>query len=220
MNNIILIVTEVILAYIALLILYKKYNVDGIYIFAIISTFLSYMLNLKQISILNVSVPVGFGITTALVIALNILIQQFGKEKVNEFILIVLFTSIASLIFVNIFINMTNSEYNLLSNKSFNNIFSNNIRTFVSLTISLLITLYIDSKLYYTIKRIQNKIVYSNIFSIVIIEFFENIIFILFAYLFEYSGIDIALCIIIRYIIKTAIGITGTIPLYIANKIK
>ena len=49
-------------------------------------------------------------------------------------------------------------------------------------------------------------------------EFFENIIFVIIAYLFEYPGIDIALCIIFRYMIKTIIGIMGTIPLYITGK--
>ena len=68
------------------------------------------------------------------------------------------------------------------------------------------------------IKKLQNKIVYSNIFSIIIVEFFENILFVAIAFLFEYEVIDLFLCIILRYMIKTLIGLIGTIPLYIANR--
>lgn len=220
MINILLIIAEAIVSYLSLLLLSKKYKKDGIYIFAIIATFLSCILNLKQISIMNVSVPIGFGITIAIIIGLNILIQQNGQEETKNYLIIVLITSIISYLFLNISGLITDSEYNLLSNKSFDNIFSNNTRIYISLTISLLLSLYLDSNLYYLIKKLQNKIILSNIFSIIIVEFFENILFVLLAYLFEYEALDLILCIIFRYMIKTIIGLFGTIPLYIANKSK
>ena len=220
MINILLIIAEAIVSYLSLLLLSKKYKKDGIYIFAIIATFLSCILNLKQISIMNVSVPIGFGITIAIIIGLNILIQQNGQEETKNYLIIVLITSIISYLFLNISELITDSEYNLLSNKSFDNIFSNNTRIYISVTISLLLSLYLDSNLYYLIKKLQNKIILSNIFSIIIVEFFENILFVLLAYLFEYEAIDLILCIIFRYMIKTIIGLFGTIPLYIANKNK
>lgn len=220
MINFLLVIAEAIVSYLSLTLLSKKYKKEGIYIFAIIATILSCILNLKQISIMNVSVPIGFGITTAIIIALNILIQQNGKEETNNYLLIILISAIASYLFLHISGLINGSEYNLLSNKSFDNIFTNNTRCYIALTISLLLSLYLDSKLYYIIKKIQNKIILSNIFSIIIVEFFENIIFVLLAYLFNYEALDLILCIIFRYIIKTTIGLIGTIPLYIANKNK
>lgn len=220
MINILLIIAEVIVSYLSLLLLSKKYKKEGIYIFAIIATLLSCLLNLKQISIMNVSVPIGFGITTAIIIGLNILIQQNGKEETNNYLLIILISAIASYLFLSISSMINESEYNLLANKSFDNIFTSNTRIYIALTISLLLSLYLDSKLYYIIKKLQNKIILSNVFSIIIIEFFENIIFVLFAYLFDYKALDLILCIIFRYMIKTIIGLIGTIPLYIANKNK
>ena len=220
MINILLIIAEVIVSYLSLLLLSKKYKKEGIYIFAIIATFLSCLLNLKQISIMNVSVPIGFGITTAIIIGLSILIQQNGKEETNNYLLIILISAIASYLFLSISSMINESEYNLLANKSFDNIFTSNTRIYIALTISLLLSLYLDSKLYYIIKKLQNKIILSNVFSIIIIEFFENIIFVLFAYLFDYKALDLILCIIFRYMIKTIIGLIGTIPLYIANKNK
>ena len=218
MINFLLVIVEAIVSYLSLTLLSKKYKKEGIYIFAIIATILSCILNLKQISIMNVSVPIGFGITTAIIIGLNILIQQNGKEETNNYLLIILISAIASYLFLSISSLINDSEYNLLANKSFDNIFSNNIRIYTALTISLLLSLYLDSKLYYIIKKLQNKIILSNIFSIIIVEFFENIFFTLFAYLFEYEALDLVLCIVFRYMIKTTIGLIGTIPLYIANK--
>lgn len=218
MINVILIVAEVIVSYISLVLLNKKYKNDGIYYFAIIATFMSGILNLKQISIMNVSVPIGLGITTTIIIGGNILFQQTGKDEINKYLLTVLTTIIISYLFLNIASLITSSEYNLLSNRSFDNIFNHNTRIYIALLVSLLISIYLDGKLYLIIKKIQNKIIYSNVFTIIIVEFFENIIFTLFAYLFDYTGLDLILCIIFRYMIKTIIGIIGTIPIYIANK--
>lgn len=220
MINTLLIIAEAFISYLLLIILHKKYKNDGIYIFAIIATVLACMLNLKQISIMNVNVPLGFGITTTIIIGVNLLIQKYGKEEINKYMIIVILTIITHYLLMNIATALTDSEYNLLANRSFDNIFINNTRNYIALNISLIIAIYFDSKLYYIIKRLQNRIIYSNIFSIIIVEFFENIIFVLLAYLFDYKGLDIALCIIFRYIIKTIIGIIGTIPLYIANNNK
>lgn len=220
MINILLIIAEVIVSYLSLLLLNKKYKIDGIYYFAIIAAFMSCILNLKQISIMDINVPIGFGITTAIIIGGNIIFQQNGKDEINKYLLTILITIVASYCLINLSCLIKTSEYNLLANKSYNSIFDHNTRIYFALLISLLISVCLDGKLYCIIKKLQNKIIYSNIFSIIIIEFFENIIFVLFAYLFEYSGLDLILCIIFRYTIKTTIGIMGTIPLCIANKNK
>lgn len=220
MINILLNIAEIIVSYLLLMLLSKKYKKEGIYIFAIIAILLSNIINLKQISIMNISVPIGFGITTSIIIGLNILIQQNGKEETNNYLLIILISSISSYLFLSISGLISGSEYNFLANKSFDNIFNNNTRVYFALTLSLLLSLYLDSNLYYIIKKLKNKIILSNIFSIIIVEFFENIIFVLLAYLFNYETLDLILCIIFRYIIKTTIGLFGTIPLYIANKNK
>lgn len=218
MINTLLIIAEALVSYFLLIFFQKKYKDDGIYIFAIVATFSACILNLKQISIININVPIGFGVTTSVIIGLNMLIQKYGKEETKKYIKLVLATIIVSYLTINIAVALSDSEYNLIANKSFDSVFANNTRIYIALTVSLLFTIYLDNELYYTIKKLKNKIIYSNILSIIIIEFFENIIFIIIAYLFEYKGIDIILCIIFRYMIKTIIGILGTIPLYIANK--
>lgn len=218
MINIALIITEAIICYIAFSLFYKKYKTDGIYVFAIIMTIMACIMNLKTISIMNIGVPLGFGVTTSIILGANYITQKQGLDEIKGYILIVLITGIVTCGALNISGMLYSSEYNYFANKAYDNVFIYNIRKYLSLILSLITSICLSTKLFYTIKKLKNKIILSNIFSIVITEFIENIIFILIAYLFDYSGTDIALCIIFRYIIKTIIGIIGTIPLYIANK--
>lgn len=218
-RNLLLVVAEVLVCYISLIVLSKKYKTDGMYVYAVIATFMSCILSLKKISIMNISVPIGFGVTTSIIIAGNLITQRRGKEEIRTFLSLILVTALVSCCFLNLSGLMESSEYNVFANKSYDSIFTYNLRIYIALIVSLIFSTWLSSKLYYLIKRLQNKIVLSNIFSIIIIELMENILFILIAYLFEYKAIDIILCLIFRYTIKTIIGILGTIPIYIANKI-
>lgn len=218
MINIALIIAEVVSCYIAFIFLQKKYKMDGIYVFAIIATFAACIMNLKTISIMNVGVPLGMGLTMAIVLGANYITQRQGLTEIKNYIIIVLITGIIACAVLNISGMLPASEYNYFANKAYDDIFTYNLRAYISLIISLIISILVSTRLFYTIKKLKNKIILSNVFSIVITEFIENIIFVLLAYTFEYSGINIALCIIFRYTIKSIIGIVGTIPLYIANK--
>lgn len=202
-----------------MLILYKKYRTDGIYVYGIIATFASCIMSLKQIDLMGVSVPIGFGVTTTLIIAGNLITQKRGPEELKTYIILILITALVSCCFLNLSGLTESSKYNEIANKSYDSIFKYNLRIYFGLIISIILSSYLGSKLYYILKRVQNKIIISNIFSIIIIELLENTVFILVAYLFEYEIIDLMLCIVFRYMIKTFVGIIGTIPLYIANKI-
>lgn len=219
MRNIILILVEIIICYSSMLILYKKYRTDGIYVYGIIATFASCIMSLKQIDLMGVSVPIGFGVTTTLIIAGNLITQKRGPEELKTYIILILITALVSCCFLNLSGLTESSKYNEIANKSYDSIFKYNLRIYFGLIISIILSSYLGSKLYYILKRVQNKIIISNIFSIIIIELLENTVFILVAYLFEYEIIDLMLCIVFRYMIKTFVGIIGTIPLYIANKI-
>ena len=220
MINIILIFIEMIICYVLLLLLCKKFKTDGIYVYGIIATFISCIMSLKQIELMGVNVPIGFAVTTSLIIAGNMITQKRGPEELKTYLSLVLVTALISCSFLNLSGIIDSSEYNKLSNISYDNIFKYNLRISLGLTISIIISIYLSSKLYYLLKRLQNKIILSNIFSIIIVELLENILFVFIAYLFEYEPIDLILCLVIRYMIKTVIGLIGTITIYIANKYK
>ena len=220
MRNLILIIAEVIICYVSALILNKKYKTDGLYVYAIIATFLSCIMSLKQIDLLSITIPIGFGITTSLIVVGNIITQKRGPGEIKTYIVLILVTALISCCFLNMSGLMKSSDYNLYANKSYDSIFEYNLRVYIANIIAIITSVWLTSKLYYELKKIKNKIIISNIFSIVIIELLENTIFVLIAYLFEYEAINLILCIIFRYMIKTIIGIIGTIPIYISNKFK
>ena len=223
MRNIILIFAEVLVCYIAIIILNKKYKTDGLYVYAIVATFASCIMSLKQITILGkIDLPIGFGVTTSLIIAGNIITQKRGPQEITTYITLILVTALISCSFLNLSGLMESSDYNKFANKSYDSIFEYNIRIYIATIISIITSTWISSKLYYELKKINNKILISNIFSIVIAELTENLLFVLIAYLFVPSKsdivFDIIFCVIFRYIIKTIVGLFGTIPIYITNK--
>lgn len=223
MRNILLILLEVIICYIAIIVLNKKYKTDGLYVYAVIATVASCIMSLKQITILDkIDLPIGFGVTTSLIIAGNIITQKRGPQEIKTFIILILITALISCSFLNLSGLMESSDYNKFANKSYDSIFEYNLRIYIAAIISIITSTWLSSKLYYELKKINNKIVISNLFSVVISELIENLLFVLIAYLFEPGKteiiFDIIFCIIFRYIIKTIIGLFGTIPIYITNK--
>lgn len=223
MRNILLIVGEVILCYIAIIFLNKKYKTDGLYVFAIIATFISCIMGLKQITILEkIDIPTGLGITTSIIIAGNIITQKRGPQEIKTYLALILVTALVSCCFLNLSGLMEGSDYNKFANKSYDSIFEYNLRIYLGTIISIIVGVLISSKLYYELKKIKNKIGISNIFSMIIAGLVETLLFVLIAYLFDPGKseivFDIIFCIIFRYLIKTVVGIIGTIPIYITNK--
>jgi len=218
MTNILLVVAEVFICYTIMIILNKKYKTDGLYVYGIIATFLSCIMSLKQIDVLNVSVPIGFGVVTSIMIAGNIITQKRGPEEVKNYLTLILVTALISCCFLNFSGLIESSDYNSPGNKSYDSIFDYNLRVYIGNLVSILLSVWINSKLYYEIKKIKNKIILSNIFSITITELLGNTVFMFIGYLFEYELLNIVLCIIFRYMFTITIGIIGTIPIYITNK--
>ena len=105
-------------------------------------------------------------------------------------------------------------------NKSFDNIFIDSARLYFANIVTTLYMLFLNSKLYYYLKKEKNKIIISNIFSSVIVQFLATIIFILLAYAITTPMTDIIAKMIIRYIISLIVMFLGTIVIYITNNIK
>lgn len=219
MTNIILIAIETIVCYITFILLYKKYKTDGLYAYGIIATFLVCVMSLKQIDIMGVRVPIGFGVNISILLAGNLITQKKGPQELKTYLSLILISALVSCCFLNLSGLIESSKYNEIANRSYDNIFKYNLRIYIALIISIIGSTFLSGEIYYLIKRVENKIVFSNIFSIIIIELLDNILFVLIAYLFEWKAMDLIVCVVFRYIIKTIIGILGTIPLYIANKI-
>lgn len=217
--NYILIIIEVLLSYLTLLLFHKKFKLDGIYYYIVIATILSNIMLLNTIDILTYPISVGFGITSSIVIATIILTHKRGPSELSKLIITIIISSIISYSYLTLSSYMGISDTNKYTNISYSIIFKNNIRMYLANTISLILSIYLSTKLYHTMKQIKNKIWISNIFTTVIVEFIESIIFCVIAYAFSLKVIDLIMVIVIRYVIRTLIECLGTTVIYIDDKI-
>lgn len=217
--NYILIIIEVLLSYLTLLLFHKKFKLDGIYYYIVMATILSNIMLLNTIDILTYPISVGFGITSSIVIATIILTHKRGPSELSKLIITIIISSIISYSYLTLSSYMGISDTNKYTNISYSIIFKNNIRIYLANTISLILSIYLSTKLYYTMKQIKNKIWISNIFTTVIVEFIESIIFCVIAYAFSLKVIDLIMVIVIRYVIRTLIECLGTTVIYIDDKI-
>ncbi len=217
--NYILIIIEVFLSYLTLLLFHKKFKLDGIYYYIVIATILSNIMLLNTIDILTYPISVGFGITSSIVIATIILTHKRGPSELSKLIITIIISSIISYSYLTLSSYMGISDTNKYTNISYSIIFKNNIRIYLANTISLILSIYLSTKLYHTMKQIKNKIWISNIFTTVIVEFIESIIFCVIAYAFSLKVIDLIMVIVIRYVIRALIECLGTTVIYIDDKI-
>ena len=217
--NYILIIIEVFLSYLTLLLFHKKFKLDGIYYYIVMATILSNIMLLNTIDILTYPISVGFGITSSIVIATIILTHKRGPSELSKLIITIIISSIISYSYLTLSSYMGISDTNKYTNISYSIIFKNNIRIYLANTISLILSIYISTKLYHTMKQIKNKIWISNIFTTVIVEFIESIIFCVIAYAFSLKVIDLIMVIVIRYVIRALIECLGTTVIYIDDKI-
>lgn len=220
MNNIYLLITELLINILALIIICKKEKVIGIYLYSIILFILSNLMSLKTITIYNFNLNLGIISFVSIFIASNILVQKKGYEETKRYILLVIASSIISYIFLYFISLMESSNINLFTNKSFDNIFEKSARIYFANIVTMLYMLILNNKLYSYLKQAKNKILISNLFSGIIIQFLASIIFLVVAYSFTTKPLDIIRMIIIRYMISLIIIIIGTIPIYIINKFK
>lgn len=217
--NYILIIIEVFLSYLTLLLFHKKFKLDGIYYYIVMATILSNIMLLNTIDILTYPISVGFGITSSIVITTIILTHKRGPSELSKLIITIIISSIISYSYLTLSSYMGISDTNKYTNISYSIIFKNNIRIYLANTISLILSIYLSTKLYHTMKQIKNKIWISNIFTTVIVEFIESIIFCVIAYAFSLKVIDLIMVIVIRYVIRALIECLGTTAIYIDDKI-
>lgn len=220
MNTISLLIIEALICYITLILMYKKYKLDGMYIYAIVLVVLNSIMSLKQIPLDNYDINLGIIPFVIIFSIFNIVIQKKGIEETKKMLLTVISTSLISYIILFLVSYLKSSNINLFTNASYNNIFINSIRIFFANIVTLLYSLLLNNKLYYYLKIMKNNILISNVFSSIIIQFIASIIFGLIAFTFTLEIIEIIKIIMIRYLICLIVSLSSTIFIYITKYIK
>lgn len=220
MTNTYLLIIEAIICFVIMIILYKKYKLDGLYGYIIITFILSNIMTLKIIPIYSFDINLGIVPLSTIFIASNIIIQKYGTDEIKRLTLTLVATSIIAFGILYITSLLNSSNINLFTNKSYDNIFIDSERIYFANIVTILYTLLLNSKLYYYLKTVKNKIWISNLFSAIIIQFIVSLLFNVLAYALIKEWLNIIQLIIIRYFISLLVLIFGTIILYITRSIK
>lgn len=207
--NILFVLFETILVFLILLLFYKVFKKDGLFIFI---GFMSMMLAITMFKLYDFALfPINYGLPFIMGIftASNIIIQRFGLDEIKKIIYYFVVSYTIVMVIISLGSLILPSEYNSISSLAFDSLFGynlNNFRCFIGGLLSIGFMLYLNGEVYYYIRRSKNKLFLSNLGSILIIQFIESFVFIFIAYLGEFDFLVIFGMIIVRYLFKVGIG--------------
>ncbi len=212
--NYILMALEVLISFIFIYIFYKKYKQDGLYIISVIIFILSILLSIKNIEIMNFEIPLAIILPTLILTISNILVQKQGLEAIKKLIYILSIVSVSIVTIVLLTSLIIPSDYLYNYNISYYEIIKDNLRTIIITAISPLIIIWINSLMYYQLKREKNNVFISNIFTSLVISFIDATIFSLLVFTYVIPLSEIFMIIAIIYVIKLLINISATLLVY------
>ncbi len=212
--NYILMALEVLISFIFIYIFYKKYKQDGLYIISVIIFILSILLSIKNIEIMNFEIPLAIILPTLILTISNILVQKQGLEAIKKLIYILSIVSVSIVTIILLTSLIIPSDYLYNYNISYYEIIKDNLRTIIITAISPLIIIWINSLMYYQLKREKNNVFISNIFTSLVISFIDATIFSLLVFTYVIPLSEIFMIIAIIYVIKLLINISATLLVY------
>lgn len=221
--NYIYLITQVILIFGLMVLFYRFGKKDGLFTYIGFMASVLSIIMFKSIDILSFEVDVGIPIVMAIFICSNIIIQRYGIDEIGKIIKCFVIPFILTIVLLALTSLISSSEYNTPTNNAFDSLFGynlDNLRLVVSGLLSIGFMLWYNGYIYYSIRKSKNKYLFSNIGSMLIIQFIESIIFVLIAYVGEFEINMLFGMIVIRYLIKVVIGVIGLIPVSVILKMK
>lgn len=214
---------EIILVFGLMILFYKFFKKTGLYLYIALMSSVLGVLTFKSIDILSFQVNVGIIIMMGIFISNNIIIQRYGLDEIKKIIYTFLGGFITPIGVISL-ANLINSSVDFIDISGlFDTLFSysfENIRVIIANIISIAFMIWYNGIVYYYIRRIKNNLVFSNIGSILIIQFIEAILFVLVAYMGSFQIVEIFGMIVIRYLLKLLVGILGLVPVFTITKMK
>lgn len=219
--NYIYLALEVLLIFLTMIIFYKFGKKDGLYVYiGLMSSILSVIL-INTVDILSFQVSIGIPIIIGIFLCSNIIVQKYGIDEVKR----ILYTYGVSYLVTFIIIGLVSLAYTKVFDITSNNVFDllfgyglNNFRCVISNFISIIIMLWIGSGIYHSIRKSKNILFISNVVTTFVISFIESLVFVLIAYIGNFTGIELFGMISIRYIFEVIVSIIGLIPVYFIVK--
>lgn len=218
--NIILLLIEIIISFIFLLIFYKKYKQNGLYLYGIVTFILALLTSVKNIEIIGVDIPLGIILATNLYVVSNILVQKNGVNATNKLISYLLITCAITIPIVLLYSSIIPSDYTSIINNAYSQMFIDKLRIVLVTAFISFLSLWLNSIMYYQLKRDKNNLLISNLLSLIIIYFIDASLFGILSFIFVIPISRIFITISIIYTMKLIVGLIGIIVAYIARDIK
>lgn len=221
--NYVYLLIEVILSFFLMVLFYRFGKKEGLFSYV---GFMSAILSInmfKSIDILSFEIDLGIPIVISIFMCANIIIQKYGIDEIKRIVKSFAIPYVFTVVILSLTSLITSSEYNMLSNNAFNSLFGydlGNLRLIVSGLLSIGFMLWYNAYIYYYIRKSKNKYIFSNIGSMLIVQFIESIIFVLISYIGAFDFNMLFGIIVIRYLIKVVIGTIGLLPVSIILKMK
>lgn len=218
--NYIYLLAEIFISYFVLVILNWYNKKDGLFLYIAIMSSILGLTMFEMFDIMSFRVNANIPIVMGIFIANNVIIQKYGLDEVDRIIKTFLMGYIVTFLLVNLASLGMGSDFVLTTSVSYYELFGyTNMLPFLGGGVSIAFMLWINGFIYYSIRRSKNKLLFSNVGSILIIQLLESIIFILISYLLSYEKIiEIFGMVMMRYLIKVIIGLLGLLPVYMIVK--
>lgn len=221
--NYIYLAVEVVFMFLFMVLFYKFGKKLGLFIYiSFMSAVLSTVM-FKSIDILSFEMDLGIPIIMAIFVCSNIIVQKYGIDEIKDIIKSFVIPYVLNTFVLGLTSLIFSSEYNFAVNDAFNSLFGynlDNLRLLVSGFLSIGFMLWYNAYIYFYIRKSKNKVLFSNIGSILIVQFIESIIFVLIAYIGKFDFTMLFGMIVIRYLLKVLIGFVSVLPVNIILKMK
>lgn len=221
--NYIYLFVEVILVFSLMILFYRFGKKDGLFIYVGFMAALLSTVMFKSIDILSFEADLGIPILMGIFVCSNVIVQRYGIDEIKRIIQSFIVPYIVTIVILSLTTLFGYSEYNLVTNDSFDSLFGynlNNLRLLISALLSISFMLWYNAYIYYSIRKNKNKYLFSNIGSILIIQFIESIIFVFISYIGFFDFNMIFGMIVVRYLLKVIIGGISLLPVSIILKMK
>ena len=221
--NYIYLLIEIIIIFLLMVLFYKFGKKEGLFLYISSMATLLNLFMFKSIDIFSFEIDLGIPFIIGIFICSNIIVQRYGIDEVKDIIKSFVIPYIITMFILSLVSLTGGSELNAITNDAYNSLFSysiDNIRISSAYLLSISFAIWCNAYIYYYIRVNRNKYLFSNMGSLLVVQFIESIIFLLIAYIGNIDIIVLFGMLMIRYLFKVVIGIIGLLPFTIVIKMK
>lgn len=220
MNNNVTLICETLVIFTLVLVSFKLFRKEGLYIWVAIAAILANIMTLKNANILGLNSTCGAVLFASIFLATDIISEHYSKEDAKKAVNIAIFANIVLIVSSQICIKYIPSSIDF-ANGYITGLFSINLRVTLASIVCMYIANILDVYLFDRLKRACNNkhLWLRNNVSTMLCNCGENFMFICMAYIGIYSMTNIISIATSICIIEAIIALIDTPFLYISKKI-